>query len=681
MASQGQGAAAAAAPTGAGDATSAEPSHFKVEVPPKHTFGDAPAAAVEDAMPHDGEHAHGGVLALSLGALGVVFGDIGTSPLYAMREALAHSRATVSAEGAVLGVVSLVFWALILVVTVKYVAFLMRADNKGEGGTLALMALAQKSLANSPNGRRSTAVFFLGICGAALFYGDGIITPAMSVLSAIEGLKIAPGVGEHLNPFILPISAGVLIGLFIIQSRGTEKVAKLFGPICALWFLTLAGLGLIHIADNPSIFRALSPHYGAVFLFQNGLLGFLILGSVFLAVTGAEALYADMGHFGRWPIQAAWLFVVLPCLVLNYMGQGALVLAHPHMRADPFFLMIPGFAYWPVLILATLAAIIASQAVITGAFSITQQAVLLGLLPRISIQRTSETHAGQIYVPQVNTFLMIGVMVLLVVFQSSSRLAAAYGIAVTGAMFVDTCLFFVIIRYFWNRPLWQAVAAVTVFGSLDIVFISSNLLKIPQGAWLPLALGSMLVIVMITWARGSRILSDKTRREAIPIEDLLAMLSARPLHRAPGTAVFLTSDPDVAPVALMHNIKHNKVLHEKNVLLTVRTADSPRVPEHKRVQMEPISEDFRKITINYGFMESPNVPKALGLCRKQGLKFDIMATSFFLGRRSVVPSAQSGMPMWQDKIYIFMLKNAVNPTEFFHIPPGRVVELGAQVTV
>jgi KUP system potassium uptake protein len=343
--------------------------------------------------------------------------------------------------------------------------------------------------------------------------------------------------------------------------------------------------------------------------------------------------------------------------------------------------MIPEAAYWPVVILATMAAIIASQSVITGAFSITQQAVQLGLLPRISILRTSETVAGQIYVPQVNTFLMIGVLLLLLVFESSSRLAAAYGIAVTGAMFVDTCLFFVIVRYQWKRPLWQAVAAVTVFGSLDLVFFGSNLLKIPDGAWMPLVLGGCLVIVMMTWSRGSRILADKTRREAIPIDDLLGMLRARSLHRVPGTAVFLTSDPDVTPVALMHNIKHNKVLHEKNVLLTVKTADSPRVDESKRIVIEPISDDFKKVTITYGFMESPNVPKALGLSRRQGLKFDIMATSFFLGRRSVVPSAQSGMPLWQDKIYIFMLKNAVNPTEFFHIPPGRVVELGAQVTV
>ena len=658
-----------------------EKPHFAVETPPSGSPSDvtrpnAEAIAQGQAPPHGGRNK---VWTLALGSLGVVFGDIGTSPLYAMREALGHSRHASGSE-AVLGVVSLVVWALILIVTVKYVAFLMRADNKGEGGTLALMALAQRSLTGGV-GRRSTVVFFLGICGAALFYGDGIITPAMSVLSAVELLKGAPSVGVHVAPFVVPLAGAILVVLFLVQSRGTQKVANFFGPITAVWLVALAALGLYHIFDDLSIFRALSPTYGVVFLANNGFLGFLILGSVFLAVTGAEALYADMGHFGRWPIQASWLFMVLPCLLLNYLGQGALVLSHPQMHTDPFFLMIPSFAYWPVLILAILAAIIASQAVITGAYSLTQQAVLLGLLPRISITRTSESHAGQIYVPQVNSLLMVGVLVLLAVFENSSRLASAYGIAVTGAMFVDTCLFFVIIRHYWKRPLWQAVLAVAVFGSLDLVFISSNLLKIPQGAWLPLVLGAVLVLVMLTWTRGSRILTDKTRRDSVPLVDLIEMMRARAPHRVPGTAVFLTSDPEMAPVALMHNLKHNKVLHEKNIVLTVRTAETPRVSSADRVQMIPVNEDFKKLVINYGFMESPNVPKALQLCRKQGVKFDIMSTSFFLGRRSVVPSANRGMPLWQDKLYIFLMKNAANPTDFFHIPPGRVVEMGAQVKV
>ncbi len=615
--------------------------------------------------------------ALALGSVGVVFGDIGTSPLYAMREALAHSKGGGGGELAVLGVVSLITWALILIVTIKYVVFLMRADNKGEGGTLALMALAQRV---SPGGR-STIIFMLGVVGAALFYGDGIITPAVSVLGAVEGLRDAPGVPKAAGDLVLPISAGILIGLFLIQSRGTASVAKFFGPITALWFIVLAGLGIYHLADDLSVFRALSPWYGVKFLFDNGFLGFVILGSVFLAVTGAEALYADMGHFGKQPIRAAWIVLVLPALLLNYLGQGALVLSNPEARANPFFDMIPQAIYWPVLLLATTAAVIASQAVITGAFSMTQQAVSLGLFPRIDIRRTSETQAGQIYVPYVNTMLLVGVLLLLFTFRSSSALASAYGIAVTGSMFVDTLLFFYIIRFMWKKPLWVAIAACTAFGILDVVFITSNLLKFFNGAWLPLALGGLLVVVMWTWSRGAQILTDKTRRDSVSLLDLAEILRARAPHRAPGTAIFLTSDPDTAPVALMHNLKHNKVLHEKNIILTVTIAETPRVSDDYRVRIEPVNDDFKKVVIGYGFMEVPNIPKALGLCRKQGLKFDIMATSFFLGRRSVVPSAQSGMPLWQDKLFIFLMRNAANPTDFYKIPPGRVVEMGAQVTV
>jgi KUP system potassium uptake protein len=635
-----------------------------------------PAVATANGGEPSASHKKEGFWALAMGSVGVVFGDIGTSPLYAMREALHHSRSGGTAELAVLGVVSLVTWALILIVTIKYVVFLMRADNKGEGGTLALMALAQRSL-----GHRSTAVFIFGVIGAALFYGDGVITPAISVLSAIEGLKDAPGVGHALTPFVVPISAGILIALFMVQSRGTASMARYFGPITTIWFLTLGGLGLIHISDDFSIFRALSPHYGVLFLIDNGLLGFIILGSVFLAVTGAEALYADMGHFGKGPIRAAWLVLALPCLLLNYFGQGALVLADPTAAPNPFFSMIPEIAYWPVLILATAAAVIASQAVITGAFSMTQQAVQLGLFPRIDIRRTSETQAGQIFVPQVNTFLMIGVLFLLVTFKNSSNLAAAYGIAVTGSMFIDTLLFFVIVRFMWKRPMWQAALATAGFGMLDLAFIGSNLLKIPQGAWLPLVAGFGLVVVMWTWHRGTQILGEKTRRDSVPLAELSEILRARSPHRANGTAIFLTSDPDIAPVALMHNLKHNKVLHEKNIILTVRTTETPRVREEDRVRIDPVNDDFKVVTLSYGFMESPNLPKALNLCRKLGLKFDIMATSFFLGRRSIIPSAQSGMPLWQDKLFIFLMKNAANPTDFFKIPPGRVVEMGTQVTV
>jgi KUP system potassium uptake protein len=647
----------------------------------------AASAASSDAQPNStyvdgsgmghGVATHGaGFWGLALGSVGVVFGDIGTSPLYAMRVALDHTRSGGADELAVLGVVSLVFWALIVVVTVKYVFFLMRADNKGEGGTLALMALGQRAI-----GRRSATVFFLGICGAALFYGDGVLTPAVSVLSAVEGLKGAPGVGRTLAPYVLPIAAGILIGLFMVQARGTASMARFFGPVTAIWFLVLGALGLSHISDDLSILQALSPHYGALFLVDNGFLGFVVLGSVFLAVTGAEALYADMGHFGRNPLRVAWLGLVLPCLTLNYFGQGALVLAEPQARFDPFWSMVPNFAYWPVLLLATAATVIASQAVITGAFSITQQAVQLGLLPRLDIRRTSETQAGQIYVPAINMLLLVGVLTLLVMFRTADNLAAAYGVSVTGALFIDTLLAYAVMRHLWKWSMSATLSLLVPLGLIDLSFLTSNMLKIPQGAWAPVVLGGALVLLMVTWQRGTAILTEKTRRDAIPLADLIEMLRVRQPHRAPGTAIFLTSDPTTAPVALMHNLKHNKVLHERNVILTVQTAETPRVPEKDRVTIETINEDFRRVIVRYGFMETPNVPKALGVCRRQGLKFDIMATSFFLGRRSVVASATSGMPLWQDKLFIFLQKNAANPTDFFHIPPGRVVELGAQVTV
>ncbi|HUH09427.1 MAG TPA: potassium transporter Kup, partial [Brevundimonas sp.] len=637
---------------------------------------EQPNAQTPSPPNNGGGHGKATHRALILGAIGVVFGDIGTSPIYALREAIGHAQKGVGGDLAVIGVVSLAFWALMIVVTFKYVMFLMRADNKGEGGTLSLMALAQHAV-----GRRSAWLFILGVCGAALFYSDGVITPAISVLSAVEGLKDAPGLNGELDPFILPISAGILIALFLVQSRGTAGLAKFFGPITAVWFLSLGVLGLTHIFDDLSILRALSPTYGIELLLKDGFLGFVILGSVFLAVTGAEALYADMGHFGKAPIRQGWLFVVLPCLTLNYLGQGAFLLDNPGAADNPFWNMVPQMIYWPMLILATAATVIASQAVITGAFSVTQQAVQLGLLPRIDIRNTSETLAGQIYVPAVNSLLMIGVLFLLLTFQSSHNLTAAYGVAVTGTMLVNTLMSWSVVTKKWKWPMWAVLGTLVPFGIIDGVFLTSNLLKIPDGAWMPLVLGGGLVLIMWTWVRGTQILTEKTRKDSLPLHDLIEMLKARPPHRAPGTAIFLTSDPEVAPVALMHNLKHNKVLHEKNVILTVHTADRPRVADSQRVSMEPISDDFKRLTITYGFMETPNVPRALGLCRKQGLKFDIMSTSFFLGRRSVVPSARQGMPLWQDKLFIFLMRNAANPTDFFHIPPGRVVELGTQVSV
>jgi len=617
-----------------------------------------------------------GFAALTLGALGVVFGDIGTSPLYALREALAHSRPVGPPHIAVLGVVSLILWTLTLIVTIKYITVLMRADNKGEGGSVALMALAQRV-----SGGSTRLLFLVGVIGVALFFGDGVITPAFSVLSAVEGLSIAPHIGHTLTPMVLPVAAGILIALFMMQARGTHRVASLFGPVTALWFLTLGVLGVINIVKAPSVFWALNPYFAVRFLAENGFVGFIILGSVFLAVTGAEALYADMGQFGRRPIRFAWLAIVWPCLALNYLGQGALVLSNPMARHNPFFVMTPHAVYWPVLALATTAAVIASQAVITGAFSMTQQAVQLGLLPRISITRTSETQTGQIFVPSVNTLMMVGVLVLLLVFQTSHRLASAYGVAVTGTRFVSTCLAYVVARRMWG---WSWPRVVLLFGPItfvDTIFLTSNLTKLADGAWIPLVFGAGLVIVMETWAKGVAILSAKTLAESVPLSDMIELLAARPPYRAPGVAIFPTSTPDLAPVALMHNLKHSQVLHERNVILTIRTAETPRAPPGERVHVETINADFTRVTLTYGFMESPNVPRALAECKKQGLKFDIMTTSFFLGRRKVVPDTHSGMPLWQDRLFIFLQKNAANPSEFFHIPPGRVIELGAQMTV
>lgn len=613
---------------------------------------------------------------LALGSIGVVFGDIGTSPIYAMREALAHTRSGTAQDVAVLGVVSLIFWALILIVTLKYVFILMTADNKGEGGTLALMALAQGALK-----KPSKIVFILGICGAALFYGDGIITPAVSVVGAVEGLGEAPGIGSVLRPLILPISLGVLVTLFLVQSRGTSAVGRLFGPITAIWFLTIAGLGLLHIFDDPSVLRALSPHYAFLFLVNNGVTSFAILGSVFLAVTGAEALYADMGHFGRKPIRFVWLLFILPCLVLNYLGQGALVLSDPTAAENPFFRMIPTEAYWPVLLLATAAAVIASQAVISGAFSLTQQAVQLGLLPRMRILRTSETEAGQIFVPSVNWMLLAGVVILVVTMRTSTNLTGAYGIAVTGAMFVDTLLLFVVLRHLWKRSIVEAISCVVAFGLIDAIFLSSNLLKIPQGAWIPLTLGAVLVTMMWTWQRGVRVLTEKARQETVKMSELVTMLQAKMPPRTPGTAIFLTADPEFAPTALLHNLKHNRVLHAKNILLTVQTRNTPRVDLSERVQIETINEDFKRVSIRFGFMEMPNLPQALAQCRREGLRFDIMLTSFFLSRRTLIASPTTGMPLWQDHVFIFMARNAGNPAEYFRLPAGRVVEMGAQVTI
>jgi KUP system potassium uptake protein len=588
-----------------------------------------------------------------------------------------------------MGVVSLALWALILVVTVKYVIFLMRADNKGEGGVLSLMALAQAAL-----GRRTLYLFILGVTGAALFYGDSVITPAISVLSAVEGLKTVPALSgvDALSPGesgVLIASLIILITLFLVQARGTAKVANFFGPIMLVWFAGIAVFGLMQIVRQPGVLLAISPSYAAVFLATHGFVGLLVLGSVFLTVTGAEALYADMGHFGRWPIQAAWLFLALPCLALNYLGQGAYalgVLRAAHGAAvgdqDWFFNMTPALLRAPMVILATAATVIASQAVITGAFSLTNQAMQLGLLPRMIVRRTSETAAGQIYLPQINFMLAVGVVFLIAVFKTSDSLGQAYGLAVTGTMAVTTSLAFIVVRRQWKWPLWLCLMVIGPMLTLDLIFLGANSLKLLSGAALPLVLGGALFLVMASWVRGGDIVNRKIQRDTPPLDEFLAILRARPPHRVPGTAVYLTADPGHAPGALLHNLKHNKVLHEQNVILTVETVETPRVSEDQRVECVPIDDNFRRINVKYGFMESPNIPKAMAACRRFGFAFDMMSTSFFLGRKTVVATpAHKGIGQLQDRLFILLSKNAANPTDFYQIPPGRVLEMGTQVTV
>jgi KUP system potassium uptake protein len=618
---------------------------------------------------------HTGFWALTLGSLGVVYGDIGTSPLYALREAVvaAGGPGGLVTRGSVLGVISLILWALILVVTIKYVLILLRADNNGEGGTLTLMALALRAV-----GKSGSVVVLLGIISGALFYGDALITPALSVLSAIEGLKVAT---PALDPYVVPLTIVILLGLFAVQSRGTGRVGALFGPITTVWFIAIAIPAVHWIAADPEVLWAFNPMYGLTFLGSHGTIGLLTLGAVFLAVTGAEALYADLGHFGRRPIQTAWLVIVLPSLALNYLGQGALVLADPKAIENPFFLLYPDWARLPMVVLAAAATVIASQAVITGAYSLTRQAIQLGLLPRLEIRHTSETRVGQIYMPRVNTLLLVGVLLLVGLFKSSSALASAYGIAVTGTMVVTAMMAFIVIWKGWHWSLPATAALIVPFLVIDLTFLAANLLKVVEGGWVPLAFGTVLMLIMYTWRRGTRLLFEKTRRQETPLKDLVAMLERKPPQRVPGTAVFFTSDPLSAPTALLHSLKHYKVLHEQNVILTVQTADTPRVPAEERVRIEPISPTFSRVRLRFGYMETPNVPKALAIARKLGWHFDIMATSFFLSRRALKPAAHSGMPRWQDRLFIKLAGAANDATDYFQIPTGRVVEVGTQVTI
>ncbi|MES2096417.1 MAG: potassium transporter Kup [Pseudomonadota bacterium] len=627
------------------------------------------------------------MLVLTVGAIGVVFGDIGTSPLYAFREALGQAAADGLYADEILGVLSLALWTLFLVVTVKYVIFLMRADNQGEGGVLALAALARRAL-----GWRSRTAIVLGAAGAAMFYGDAMITPALSVLSAVEGLRTIPGAEHSITEgTIMGVTIGILIALFLIQSRGTASVSKLFGPICILWFFVIGGLGLWHISDELGILRSLNPYYAVDFLATHGVLGLFVLGAVFLTVTGAEALTADMGHFGLKPIRLGWFLLAGPALCLNYLGQGAYALnkleaanaaGEKFANADWFFLMAPEGVRPLLIVLATLATIIASQAVITGAYSLTQQAVQLGLLPRLRVRNTSADYVGQIYLPSINWLLLVGVLVLVIQFRNSSAMAAAYGISVTGTMVVTTCLAYIVVRHHWHWSRGWAVAVIGPFLTLDLIFFGANILRVVEGGWVPLVIAACIGFTIYTWVRGKGIVKTFEQRQSVPLADLAAALSRRPPERVEGTAIFLTGNPESAPGALLHNLKHNKVLHAANLICSVRTADRPQVDDMDRCEITRIDDNFSVIVLRYGFMETPDVPRDLAAAAKAGaLKLDPMKASYFIGRNTLKPDAEVGMPLWQDRIFMFLQRNASDPTDFLHIPPGKVLELGEQVTV
>lgn len=610
--------------------------------------------------------------ALTVGAVGVVYGDIGTSPLYAFREALRPALADGLERAEVLGVVSLLLWALVLIVSLKYVLFLLLADNRGEGGILALYALVHGFSG------RNTAVFILGIVGAALFFGDAIITPAISVLSAAEGLKLITPV---FSPYVVPISIAILFALFIVQSRGTGPLSRFFGPITVIWFLAMAIAGLHQIILMPDVLSAIHPAYAFRFLIEHGLTAFIVLGAVFLAVTGAEALYADLGHFGRGPIQLAWVSLVFPALALNYLGQGALVLQHPETISNPFFLLVPNWALPGMVMLATLATVIASQAVITGAFSMTRQAIQLGLLPRFEIRHTSETETGQIFVPVINILLLTGVLVLVSEFRSSEALAAAYGIAVCGTMVVTTLLAYRMLHRAWGWPHSLTILVTLPVLTIESAFLMANMLKVPDGGYVPLTMGAVVVLIMWTWHLGSKQLFERTRKMVVPLINFIPQIERGSALRAPGTAVFLTSDATATPPALLHNLKHNGVLHEQIIVVTVETVETPHVPDAERATVEHLSDRFQRVVLRFGFMETPNVNRALGMLRRQGLDFEGRRTSFFLGRRKLVSNPQVGMPAWQDRLYILLARLAADPSDFYHLPRDRVVELGAQVSV
>ncbi len=620
-------------------------------------------------------HAKQGLAKLAVGAVGVVYGDIGTSPLYAMKEVfVGHHPLTVD-QLHIFGVVSLMFWSLMLIVTLKYVLLILRADNNGEGGSLALLALIQRE---SGTGKRwGPSLVILGVLATALFFGDCMITPAISVLSAVEGLST---VQAGFESWVLPISIGILVALFYLQSVGTARVGKLFGPIMLIYFVTLSVLGVINIANRPDILVALNPIWAVRFAMTDGMLAFLALGSVVLCVTGAEALYADMGHFGRRPIQVAWAFPVLPALMLNYLGQGALLLDNPAAASNPFFLMASEDFRLPLVILATMATVIASQAVITGAYSVVQQAVQLGLMPRIKIEHTSASEAGQIYIPVINWALLTMVLLLILGFKESSNLAAAYGIAVTGTMFITTCMMGVLFRRVWNWPSWLVAGFVGLFVLIDGLYFASNLTKVPDGGWFPLLVGIVIFIMLTTWAKGRALMIERLREAAMPIT-IFIQSAANSAARVPGTAVFMTSAADGVPHALLHNLKHNKVIHERVILLTVKIADVPYVSEDHRVKQDDLGQGFHRMVLKFGFMQEPDVPGALAGVKSCGGDFRMMDTSFFLARQTLLASDKPAMALWREHLFAWMLRNAESAMEFFRLPTNRVVELGSQVEI
>jgi KUP system potassium uptake protein len=643
------------------------------------TSSEISAASAAEHEDH-GHHVGGPIYKLVIGAVGIVFGDIGTSPIYAFRETFAGHHPINPDPLHIYGVLSLVFWSMMMVVTFKYSMIIMRADNKGEGGSLALLALIN----SKTEGKRWTApIIMLGVFATALFYGDSMITPAMSVLSATEGLQY---VNEGFKPWTIVIAVAILFGLFAIQSRGTAKVGALFGPIMLIYFAALSALGILHLVKDPMIIlHTINPLNALNFFYTDGYTAFVAMGSVVLAVTGAEALYADMGHFGRKPISYGWLGFVLPALMLNYMGQGAMILSLDQAGAataikDPFFLMAPEAFRMPVVGIAILATIIASQAVISGAFSLTQQAIQLGFIPRMSIKHTSESAAGQIYIPVINWALMFMVLALVLFFKSSSNLAAAYGIAVTGAMFIDTCLLSVVLIVLWKWPKWVAAPILAVFFIVDIAYLGANLLKVPEGGYFPLLIGLCIFILLTTWSRGRYLMRERMREAAMPIKVFISSAAAS-ATRVPGTAVFMTSTPEGVPHALLHNLKHNKVLHERIILLTVQISNSPYVDEEKRCSMEDMGQGFHRMILKYGFMQEPDVPAALASVKSCGPDFKMMDTSFFLARQTLLASSRPGMAIWREKLFAWMLQNSESAMEFFRLPTNRVVELGSQVEI